>query len=106
MEQDDFEDYGEHYTEESSRCQTQSNPVDSLYTREHIGRLGAGLRAQTGRILDSVLKIMPDHLKAKAEIACDALNCRDSIFINPDYEIIVNGTVFRWSNICFFLNNM
>ena len=72
MEQEDSDEYGEHCTEKSSSCQTQSNPVDGLYSREEIERLGAGLRSRKCRILNSVLKTIPNHLKAKAQIVCDA----------------------------------
>ena len=105
LDQADSEDYGEHCTEMSYRCQTQTIPVDGQYTRAEIEILGAGLRARKCRILDVVLKTIPDHLKAKAEIVCDALKCRDDVFINPGYELIVDGTLIRGSNICNLIMN-
>jgi len=105
MEQEDSEEYGEHCTEKSSSCQTQSNPIDGLYTREEIERLGAGLRSRKCRILDSVLETIPNHLKAKAKIVCDTLKGRDDVFINPDYELIIHGTLIRGSNICNLIIN-
>ena len=105
LDQEDSEDYGEHCTEKSSSCQTQSNPVDGLYTREEIDRLGAGLRSRKCRILDSVLKTIPDHLKAKAKIVCDALKFRDDSFINLCYELIIIGTLIQGSNICNLIIN-
>ena len=101
----DQENYGEPCLEKSSSCQSQSDPVDGLYTREEIEKLGAGLRSRKCRILDSVLKTIPDNLKAKAEIVCDALKFRDDVFIDPGYELIINGTPIRGSNICNLIIN-
>ena len=101
----DQEDYGEPCPEKSSSSQSQSDPVDGLYTLEEIEKLGAGLRSRKCRILDSVLKTIPDHLKDKAEIVCDALKFRDDVFINPGYELIINGTLIRGSNMCNLIIN-
>ena len=82
-----------------------SNPVDGLYSRKQIEKFGVDLRRKKCRILDSVLKTIPDHLKAEARIACEALKYRDDVFINPNYEIIINGTVIRGPNICNLIIN-
>ena len=50
-------------------------------------------------ILDCVLDTFPEHLKAKAKSMCDILKCKDSIFVLPSHEILIDGVVDRGSNI-------
>ena len=63
------------------------NPVDGLYTREEIEKLGNDdMRRKKCRILDCVLDTFPEHLKTEAKTMCDILKCEDRIFILPSHE--------------------
>ena len=85
--------------EEDERHQPTSNPVDGLYTPEHIEKFGADLRRKKCHILDCVLDTFPEHLKAKAKSMCDTLKCKDRLFILPSHEMIIDGELDRGSNI-------
>ena len=50
-------------------------------------------------ILDCVMKTIPEHLKAKTKIICDALKCRDNFFIKSNYEIIDGGSTIQGSTV-------
>ena len=66
--------------EESSEYEPGTNPDNRQYTTEQIERSGAELKAKKCHILDCVLETIPEHLKAKTKLICDALKCRDHFF--------------------------
>ena len=45
------------------------------------------------------MKTIPEHLKAKTKLICDALKSRDHFFIKPNYEIIDKGSTIQCSNV-------
>ena len=78
----------------------RNNPIDGLYTREEIEKLGDDdMRRKTCHILDCVLDTFPEHLKTKAKSMCDILKCKDRIFILPSHKILIDGEVDRGSDI-------
>jgi hypothetical protein len=85
--------------EESSGNEPKSDPYDRQYTTEQIERFGAELTAKKCHILDCVMKTIPEHLKAKTKLICDALKCRDHFFIKSNYEIIDGGSTIQGSNV-------
>ena len=91
MEPDNFE--------ESSGYEPKSDQVDRKYTAEQIEKFGAELTAKKCYILDCVMRTIPDHLKAKTKLICDALKCRDHFFIKSNYEIIDGGSTIQGSNV-------
>ena len=84
---------------EHDRYKAISNPVNGLYTTEPTERFRADLRRKKCHISDCVLDTFPEHPKAKAKSMCDHLKCQDRIFINPGYELVIDGELDRGSNI-------
>ena len=76
-----------------------TNPDNRQYTTEQIERFGAELNAKKCHILDCVLETIPEQLKAKTKLICDALKCRAHFFIKSDYEIIDGGSTIQGSNV-------
>ena len=85
--------------EESSGYEPKSDQDDRQYTTEQIEKFGAELTAKKCYILDCVMRTIPDHLKAKTKLICDALKCRDHFFIKSNYEIIDGGSTIQGSNV-------
>ena len=85
--------------EESSENEPGTNPDIRQYTTEQIERFGAELTAKKCHILVYVMKTIPEHLKAKTKLICDALKCRDHFFIKSNYKIIDGGSTIQGSNI-------
>ena len=77
----------------------RSDPEVMQYTAEQIEGFGAELKAKKCKILDCVLETIPDHLKVKAKLICDALKCREHFFIKSNYEIIEDGSTIQGSNV-------
>ena len=78
----------------------KSDQDDRQYTTEQIERFGAELMAKKCHILDCVMKTIPEHLKAKTKLICDALKSRDHFFfIKSNYEIIDGGSSIQGSNV-------
>ena len=91
------QDYSE---EEEEKEEPRTNPVDGLYTREELEKLGDDdMRRKKCHISDCVLDTFPEHLKTKAKSMCDTLKCKDSFLILPSHEIIIDGEIDRGSNI-------
>ena len=85
--------------EESSENEPGTNPDNRQYTTEQIERFGAELTAKKCHISDCVMETIPEHLKAKTKLICDALKCRDHFFIKSNYEIMDGGSTIQRSNI-------
>ena len=66
--------------EASSGYEPKSVKDDRQYTTEQIEKFGAELKAKKCRILDRVMKTIPEHLQARTKLICDALKCRDHFF--------------------------
>ena len=75
------------------------NQDDRQYNTEQIERFGAELKAKKCHILECVMKTIPEQLKARTKLICDALECRDHFFIKSNYEIIDGGSTIQGSNI-------
>jgi len=86
-------------SEKTPGYEPKSDQDDRQYTAEQIERFGAELTAKKCHILDCVMKTIPEHLKAKTKLICDALKSRDHFFIKPNYEIINEGSSIQGSNI-------
>ena len=86
-------------SEKTPGYEPKSEQDDRQYTAEQIERFGAELTAKKCHILDCVMKTIPEHLKAKTKLICDALKSRDHFFIKPNYEIIDKGSSIRGSNV-------
>ena len=50
-------------------------------------------------ILDCVMNTIPEHLKAKTKLICDALKCRNHFSIKSNYGIIDGGSTIQGSNV-------
>ena len=79
QEYDDSEE--EQNSEDEKRYK---NLPDQELTEERIDEIYGDLKAKKRRILDSVLKTIPDHLQTRAKRFCDALKCKDRFFILPN----------------------
>ena len=86
-------------SEKTPEYEPKSDHDDGQYTTEQIERFGAELKAKKCYILDCVMKTIPEHLKAKTELICDALKSREHFFITSNYEIIDEGSTIQGSNI-------
>ena len=86
-------------TTDEEEEEPKTDPVDGLYSSEQIEKFGDGMRRKKCHILDCVLETFPEHLKTKAKSMCDTLKCKDSLFILPTHEIVIDGEVDRGSNI-------
>ena len=85
--------------EASSGYEPKSDQDDRQYSTEQIERFGAELKAKKCYILDCVMKTIPEHLKARTKLICDALKSRDHFFIKSNYEIINEGSTIQGSNV-------
>ena len=86
-------------SEKTPGFEPKSDQDERQYTAEQIERFGAELAAKKCHILDCVMKTIPEHLKAKTMLICDALKSRDHFFIKPNYEIIEEGSTIQGSNV-------
>ena len=92
------QDYSEEEEEEEE--EPGINPVDGLYNREEIEKLGDDdMRRKKCHKLDCVLDTFPEHLKTKAKSMCDTLKRKDRLFILSSHEIVIDGEIDRGSNI-------
>ena len=85
--------------EASSGYEPGTNQDDMQYNTEQIERFGAELKAKKCHISECVMKTIPEHLKARTKLICDALKCRDHFFIKSNYEIIDGGSTIPGSNL-------
>ena len=69
--------------ENSENEKRYRNLPDQELTEEKIDEIYGDLKAKKRRILDTVLKTIPDHLQTRAKRFCDALKCKDHLFILP-----------------------
>ena len=75
------------------------NLPDQELTEERIDEIYGDLKAKKRRILDSVLKTIPDHLQTRAKRFCDALKCKDRLFILPNGCLNIDGKTLGGSHI-------
>ena len=80
----------------------QALPEQEL-TEEQIDKIYGDLKAKKRRILDCLLKIIPDHLNTKAKRMCDDLKNKDRLFILPSHEINIDGKTLRGSHIHYLV---
>ena len=71
-------------------------------TKEKIDRFE---KEDKCHILDSILDIFPDNLKADAKDICNTLKCRNDIIIKHNWEIAVHGYTIRGSNVYTLIVN-
>ena len=74
------------------------------YTKEKIKRFDFEMEDKC-HILDSILNIFPDNLKADAKDICDTLKCRNDILIKRHWEVAVHGYIIWGSNIYTMIVN-
>ena len=74
------------------------------YTKEGIDRFDFGMEDKC-HILDSILDIFPDNLKADAKDICNTLKCRNDIFIKHNWELALHGYTIQGSNIYTMIVN-
>ena len=75
------------------------NLPDQELTEERIDEIYGDLKAKKRRILDSVLKTIPDHLHTRAKRFCDALKCKNRLFILPNGCLNIDGKTLCGSHI-------
>ena len=76
----------------------QNLPVQEL-TKEKIDEIYGDLEAKKRRILDNVLNTKPGHLQIGAKRFCDALKCKDRLFILPNECLDIDGKTLCGSHI-------
>ena len=91
-EEEDFED------EKRYQIRYQNLPEQEL-TEERIDEIYGDLKAKKRRILDSVLKTIPEHLHTRAKRFCDALKCKDRLIILPNGSLNIDGKTLHGSHI-------
>ena len=97
---DDSEEEEEENSEDEKRYQERyRNLPDQELTEERIDEIYGDLKAKKRRILDSVLKTIPDHLQTRAKRFCDALKCKDRLFILPNGCLNIDGKTLCGSHI-------
>ena len=97
-EYDDSEE--EENSEDEKRYRERyKNLPDQELTEERIDEIYGDLKAKKRRILDSVLKTIPDHLQTRAKRFCDALKCKDRLFILPNGCLNIDGKTLCGSHI-------
>ena len=67
--------------------------------KKKIDEIYGDLKAKKRRILDSVLKTIPNHLQTRAKRFCDALKCKDRLFILPNGCLNIDGKTLCGSHI-------
>ena len=92
----EYDDSEEENSEDEKRYQ---NLPDQELTEEKIDEIYGDLKAKKRRILDSVLKTIPDHLQTRAKRFCDALKCKDRLFILPNGCLNIDGKTLCGSHI-------
>ena len=84
MQKYDVSEEEEDYEDEKRYQIRYQNLPDQELTEERIDKIYGDLKAKKRRILDSVLKIIPEHLHTRAKRFCDALKCKDRLIILPE----------------------
>ena len=87
--------------EELSGYRPRSIPEDS---KEKIDRFDFEMEDKC-HILDSILDIFPDYLKADAKDICNTLKCRNYILIKHNWEVAIHGYTIRGSNVYTMIVN-
>ena len=57
------------------------------------------MKAKKRRILDNVLKKIPDYLQTRAKRICDSLKDKNRLFILADVTLNIDGQTLHGSNI-------
>ena len=86
---------------------SQDSEGDERYTNLHeqelkeeqIDKIYGDLKAKKRRILDNVLKTIPDHLQTRATRICDSLKGKNRSFILPVRALNIDGRTPHGSNI-------
>ena len=87
-------------SEDEKRYQIRyQNLPDQELTEERIDEIYGDLKAKKRRILDSVLKTIPEHLHTRAKRFCDALKCKDRLIILPNGSLNIDGKTLQGSHI-------
>ena len=87
--------------EELTGYRPRSIPEDS---KEKIDRFDFEMEDKC-HILDSILDIFPDYLKADAKDICNTLKCRNDILIKHNWEVAIHGYTIRGSNVYTMIVN-
>ena len=96
----EYDEEEEENSEDEKRYQKHyQNLPDQELTEEKIDKIYGDLKAKKRRILDSVLKTIPDHLQTRAKRSCDALKCKDRLFIQPNGCLNIDGKTLCGSHI-------
>ena len=86
---------------ELSGYRPRSIPEDS---KEKIDRFDFKMEDKC-HILDSILDIFPDYLKADAKDICNTLKCRNYILIKHNWEVAIHVYTIRGSNVYTMIVN-
>ena len=96
----EYDDSEEEISEDEKRFQERyQNLPDQELTEEKIDEIYGDLKAKKLRILDSVLKTIPDHLQTRAKRFCDALKRKDRLFILSNICLNIDGKTLCGSHI-------
>ena len=96
---DDSEEEEENSEDEKRYRERYQNLPDQELTEERIDEIYGDLKAKKRRILDSVLKTIPDHLQTRAKRFCDALKCKDRLYVLPNGCLNIDGKTLCGSHI-------
>ena len=94
------QEYDDSEEEENSENEKRyQNLPDQELTEEKVDEIYGDLKAKKRRILDSVLKTIPDHLQTRAKRFGDALKCKNRLFILPNGCLNIDGKTLCGSHI-------
>ena len=96
---DDSEEEEDNSEDEKRYRERYQNLPDQELAEEKIDEIYGDLKAKKRRILDSVLKTIPDHLQTRAKRFCDALKRKDRLFILPNGCLNIDGKTLCGTHI-------
>ena len=98
-ENDESEEEEDSEDEKRYKIRYQNLPDQELTEERIIDEIYGDLKAKKRRILDSVLKTIPEHLQTRAKRFCEALKNKDRLILLPNGSLNIDGKTLHGSHI-------